>query len=148
MQQNECILLRSKCTLSKRSLRSESWIDSPHSAKRKQLWWSYTERYFFWWWIISIPIKGKSWTTVAHTKRSAFYYGEDILKKLGCKPVAAENIILKPKLLKKVTDKFAKCRQNNDSRITSKQGWILRIQKFRTGIDSLLSCANLLLNVL
>ena len=31
----------------------------------------------------------------------SFYYGEDILKKLGCKPVAAENIILKPKLLKK-----------------------------------------------
>ena len=31
----------------------------------------------------------------------SFYYGEDILKKLGCKPVAAENIVLKPKLLKK-----------------------------------------------
>ena len=31
----------------------------------------------------------------------SFYYGEDILKKLGCKPVAVENIILKPKLLKK-----------------------------------------------
>ena len=31
----------------------------------------------------------------------SFYYGEDILKKLGCKPVAAENIILKPELLKK-----------------------------------------------
>ena len=31
----------------------------------------------------------------------SFYYGEDVLKKLGCKPVAAENIILKPKLLKK-----------------------------------------------
>ena len=31
----------------------------------------------------------------------SFYYGEDMLKKLGCKPVAAENIILKPKLLKK-----------------------------------------------
>ena len=36
-------------------------------------------------------------------KRNAFsfYYGEDLLKKLGCSPVAAENIILKPKLLKK-----------------------------------------------
>ena len=32
---------------------------------------------------------------------SSFYYGEDILKKLGSRPVAAENIILKPKLLKK-----------------------------------------------
>lgn len=31
----------------------------------------------------------------------SFYYGEDVLKKLGCLLVAAENIILKPKLLKK-----------------------------------------------
>ena len=31
----------------------------------------------------------------------SFYYGEDILKQLACKPVAAENIILKPGLLKK-----------------------------------------------
>lgn len=31
----------------------------------------------------------------------SFYYGEDVLKKLGCSPVAAEIIILKPKLLKK-----------------------------------------------
>ena len=31
----------------------------------------------------------------------SFYYGEDLLKKLGCLPVAADNIILKPKLLKK-----------------------------------------------
>ncbi len=31
----------------------------------------------------------------------SFYYGEDVLKKLGCHPVAAENIILKPKLLKR-----------------------------------------------
>ncbi|MBQ2503346.1 MAG: IS30 family transposase [Lachnospiraceae bacterium] len=31
----------------------------------------------------------------------SFYYGEDLLKKLGCLPVAPENIILKPKLLKK-----------------------------------------------
>lgn len=31
----------------------------------------------------------------------SFYYGEDVLKKLGCSPVAVENIILKPKLLKK-----------------------------------------------
>ena len=31
----------------------------------------------------------------------SFYYGEEVLHKLGCKPVAAENIILKPKLLKK-----------------------------------------------
>ena len=31
----------------------------------------------------------------------SFYYGEDVLKKLGCSPIAAENIILKPKLLKK-----------------------------------------------
>ena len=31
----------------------------------------------------------------------SFYYGEDLLKKLGCSPVASENIILKPKLLKK-----------------------------------------------
>ena len=31
----------------------------------------------------------------------SFYYGEDVLRKLGCSPVAAENIILKPKLLKK-----------------------------------------------
>ena len=31
----------------------------------------------------------------------SFYYGEDVLRKLGCSPIAAENIILKPKLLKK-----------------------------------------------
>lgn len=31
----------------------------------------------------------------------SFYYGEELLKKLGCSPVAAENIILKPKLLKR-----------------------------------------------
>lgn len=31
----------------------------------------------------------------------SFYYGEDILQRLGCRPVAAENIILKPRLLKK-----------------------------------------------
>ena len=31
----------------------------------------------------------------------SFYYGEGLLKKLGCSPVAAENIILKPKLLRK-----------------------------------------------
>ena len=31
----------------------------------------------------------------------SFYYGEDVIRKLGCRPVAAENIILKPRLLKK-----------------------------------------------
>jgi hypothetical protein len=31
----------------------------------------------------------------------SFYYGKDILKRLACRPVAAENIILKPRLLKK-----------------------------------------------
>jgi IS30 family transposase len=31
----------------------------------------------------------------------SFYNGEDVLRKLGCKPVAAEKIILKPRLLKK-----------------------------------------------
>lgn len=31
----------------------------------------------------------------------SFYYGEDLLRKLGCSPVAAGDIILKPKLLKK-----------------------------------------------
>ena len=31
----------------------------------------------------------------------SFYYGEDLLKKLGCTPVATGDIILKPKLLKK-----------------------------------------------
>lgn len=31
----------------------------------------------------------------------SFYYGEDLLNQLGCFPVAAEDIILKPKLLKK-----------------------------------------------
>ena len=31
----------------------------------------------------------------------SFYYGEELLKKLGCSKVAAEGIILKPKLLKK-----------------------------------------------
>ena len=32
---------------------------------------------------------------------SHFIYGEEVLKKLGCLKVTAENIILKPKLLKK-----------------------------------------------
>ncbi len=31
----------------------------------------------------------------------SFYYGEELLRKLGCSPVAAGDIILKPKLLKK-----------------------------------------------
>ena len=31
----------------------------------------------------------------------SFYYGEDVLKRLGCSPVAAENIILKPKTSQK-----------------------------------------------
>ena len=31
----------------------------------------------------------------------SFYYGEETLQRLGCRPVAAENIILKPRLLKK-----------------------------------------------
>lgn len=31
----------------------------------------------------------------------SFLYGEEVLKKLGCSKVTAENIILKPKLLKK-----------------------------------------------
>lgn len=31
----------------------------------------------------------------------SFYYGEELLQKLGCVPVSAENIILKPHLLKK-----------------------------------------------
>jgi len=31
----------------------------------------------------------------------SFYYGEDLLHQLGCSPVAAEDIILKPKLLRK-----------------------------------------------
>lgn len=30
-----------------------------------------------------------------------FYYGEDMLEKLVCRPVVAENIILEPRLLKK-----------------------------------------------
>ncbi len=31
----------------------------------------------------------------------SFYYGEELIRKLGCRPVAAGNIILKPRLLKK-----------------------------------------------
>ena len=31
----------------------------------------------------------------------SFLYGEDVLKKLGCFPVAPEKIILKPRLLQK-----------------------------------------------
>ena len=31
----------------------------------------------------------------------SFYYGEEVLKLLGCTPVAAEDILLKPSLLKK-----------------------------------------------
>jgi len=31
----------------------------------------------------------------------SFYYGEDVLKKLGCRQIPADNIILKPSLLKK-----------------------------------------------
>ena len=44
--------------------------------------------------------KGSSFDDLTQDAFS-FYYGEDLLKKLGCSPVAAENIILKPKLLKK-----------------------------------------------
>lgn len=52
------------------------------------------------------------------------------------------------KTSQKVTDKFAKVPPEENNSIQSKQGWILRIQKFREGIDLWLSCANLLLNVL
>ena len=31
----------------------------------------------------------------------SFYYGEETARKLGCRPVAADDIILKPRLLKK-----------------------------------------------
>jgi hypothetical protein len=31
----------------------------------------------------------------------SFYHGEDVLHKLGCEPVAAGDILLKPSLLKK-----------------------------------------------
>ena len=36
----------------------------------------------------------------------SFYYEEDLLKKLGCSPVAAKNIIFKPKYLKELTEKM------------------------------------------
>ena len=57
---------------------------------------------------------------------------------------------LKAQTSQKVTNKFAECRQNQNRTTLSnqKQGWILRIQKFREGIDLWLSYANLLLNVL
>lgn len=48
----------------------------------------------------------------------------------------------------KVTNKFAKEPPEKNNHIQLKQGWILRIQKFREGIDLWLLCANLLLNVL
>ncbi|WP_306769495.1 hypothetical protein, partial [Agathobacter rectalis] len=50
----------------------------------------------------------------------------------------------------KVTNKFAECRQSQNRTTLSnqKQGWILRIQKFREGIDLWLSYANLLLKIL
>ena len=34
------------------------------------------------------------------TNPFSFHYGEDVLKLLGCTPVAAEDILLKPSLLK------------------------------------------------
>lgn len=34
-------------------------------------------------------------------KAFSFYYGEDVLKCLGCRPIADDVIILKPRLLKK-----------------------------------------------
>ena len=48
----------------------------------------------------------------------------------------------------KITDKFAKVPPEKNNHIQLKQGWILRIQKFREGIDLWLLYANLLLNVL
>lgn len=48
----------------------------------------------------------------------------------------------------KITDKFAKVPPEKNRHIQLKQGWILRIQKFREGIDLWLLYANLLLNVL
>ena len=48
----------------------------------------------------------------------------------------------------KVTNKFAKEPPEKNRHIQPKQGWILRIQKFREGIDLWLLYANLLLNVL
>ena len=57
---------------------------------------------------------------------------------------------LKAQTSQKVTNKFAECRQSQNRTTLSnqKQGWILRIQKFRERIDLWLLYANLLLNVL
>ena len=41
----------------------------------------------------------------------SFYYGEDVLKKLGCSPVAAREHHPEAKTSQKVTDKFAEYRQ-------------------------------------
>lgn len=46
----------------------------------------------------------------------------------------------------KVTNKFTKVPPEKNNHIQLKQGWILRIQKFREGIDLWLLYANLLLN--
>lgn len=44
--------------------------------------------------------KRKKLNNLSPYQTFSFYYGEDLLNQLGCFPVAAENIILKPKLLK------------------------------------------------
>lgn len=40
----------------------------------------------------------------------SLYYGDDVLKKFGCSPIAIGNIILKPKSLK-IADKYAEYNQ-------------------------------------
>ena len=75
--------------------------------------------------------------------RKKLYYEEDLFRKLGCSPVAAENNILKPKLLKSNREICISCQKK-----TTPNGWILRMQKFREGIDLWFLYANFLLNVL
>lgn len=45
--------------------------------------------------------KRKKLNNLSPYQTFSFYYGEDLLKQFGCSPVAAEDIILKPKLLKR-----------------------------------------------
>ena len=42
------------------------------SCQKEAVSMSWHNRILLWWWTISILIKEKSWTTVAHTKHSAF----------------------------------------------------------------------------
>ena len=119
MFKNKGILLWFQCTVPKGGMRGKSWIDTPYSSQGKQFWWFYTEVYRSY----DEPhqlLQKKKLNNRSPYDAFIFYYGEDLINMLGCSSVATENIILKPKLLKKEQFNLHLSPENNNM-ITSKK---------------------------